>query len=151
MKPVTITLWSIHHYLSRSRQSHDLQSSQGIDSKFSLKRRHTALRTILSALWFSSLCLQCRLYFWNMTIASHPPPPVNLPLGQCLSVLLGEQTATWKPELLPAPDLPGASCVPLHISSGRTPPFFLLLALSLPPQGLTCTLLCSREQPNARA
>ena len=105
MNPVTITLWAIHHYLSRSRQSHDLQSSQGIDSKFSLKRRHTALWTILSALWFSGLCLQCCLYFWNMTIALHPPPPVNLPLGQRLSLLLGEQTAAWKPALASKPQI----------------------------------------------
>lgn len=58
MNPVTISMLSVHHYESRSRQSHYLQSSTGGSAKFSLERLFTALWTFPTmAFSFSSLVL----------------------------------------------------------------------------------------------
>lgn len=58
MNPVTTSMLSVHHYESRSRQSHYLQSSTGGSAKFSLERLFTALWTFPTmAFSFSSLVL----------------------------------------------------------------------------------------------
>ena len=71
-----------------------------------------------------------------MTITSHHPPPVSLPLGQCLSMLLGEQTAAWKPELASNPRSSRHQlCAFAHVTKWNS---FLSPSCSVPSSPASC-------------